>query len=236
MKVYCDFDGTITQQDVIDLLLERLADSSWQDIETRWIEGEIGSRECLSKQIPLINGGWKAIENLLQEIKLDPSFKSFSKWCERKDIPLFIVSEGLQNAIKSLLNKEDIKVEKIWANKLELSESGKFTLLFPYPSNSKNCNLGLCKCQILEQSTGNELKIVIGDGLNDICWTQKVNLVFAKAKLLKYCELNNIPCIPFENFNEITSTLEKILRGDLTVISGELVKSLAKENINVRRS
>ncbi len=236
MEIYCDFDGTITQQDVIDLLLERLADPSWQDIETRWIEGEIGSRECLSQQIPLINGGWEAIDNLLREVKSDPSFKSFSIWCERKEIPLFIVSEGLQNAIKSLLGKEDIRVKKIWSNRLELSENGKFTLLFPYPPNSKNCNLGLCKCQILEQSTNTGLKIVIGDGLNDICWTQKANLVFAKSKLLKHCELNNIPCIPFENFNEVTSALDKILRGDLTVISGELVKNPVKENLNVRRS
>ncbi len=236
MKIYCDFDGTITQQDVVDLLLERLADPSWQDIETRWIEGEIGSHECLSQQIPLINGGWEEINNLLKEVKVDSSFKSFSIWCEKKNVPLFIVSEGLQNAIKNLLDKEDIKIERIWANKLELSENGKFTLLFPYPPELKNCNLGLCKCQILEQSAGNELKVVIGDGLNDICWTQKANLVFAKSKLLKYCELNKIPCIPFQNFNEITSMLDKIFKGELTVISGELVKNPVKENVNVRRS
>lgn len=236
MKVYCDFDGTITQQDVIDLLLERLANPSWQDIETRWIEGEIGSRECLSQQIPLINGGWEAVDELIKEVKLDSSFKSFSQWCEKEEIPLFIVSEGLYNAIKILLSNADIKVEKIWSNKLELSENGKFTLLFSYPPKSKNCNLGLCKCEILAQTANNELTVVIGDGLNDICWAQKANLVFAKSKLLKHCELNNIPCVPFENFNEVTSILNKILMGDLKVISGELVKSPAKENINVRRN
>ena len=62
MRIFCDFDGTISQIDVVDFLLNRLAGPSWNEIEAEWLRGEIGSKECLARQIPLIQGGWKAVE------------------------------------------------------------------------------------------------------------------------------------------------------------------------------
>lgn len=236
ITVYCDFDGTITQKDVIDLILEKLANPEWLNIESRWIEGEIGSKECLSLQIPLIKGGWTAIESLIKEIQIDPFFKSFSKWCNEKQIPLVVISEGLHKVITSILSREDIEVDSVWSNKLELNKDERFTMQFPYPPKSKDCKLGLCKCQIVEQISQEELKIVIGDGLNDTCWIQKADLIFAKSKLLNYCQVNKIPCESFENFSTITSTLNQIHEETLSVISGELIKNPFKANIHAREN
>ena len=236
ITVYCDFDGTITQKDVIDLILEKLATPEWLNIESRWVEGEIGSKECLSLQVPLIKGGWTAIESIIKEIKIDPFFKSFSKWCNEKQIPLVIVSEGLHKVITSILSREDIKVASVWSNKLELNKDERFIMQFPYPPKSKDCKLGLCKCQIVEQISQGELKIVIGDGLNDTCWIQKADLIFAKSKLLNYCQVNKIPCQPFENFSTITSILNQIHEESLSVISGEIIKNPLKTNIHAREN
>ena len=235
ITVHCDFDGTISQQDVIDLILEKLADPGWLDIEARWNEGEIGSRECLSKQIPLIRGGWNAIENLLKEVKLDPTFKTFSKWCLKEKIPVYIVSEGLKKIINALFLRENIEVTEIWSNKLELNKNGSFTIQFPHPPKSKKCDLGLCKCQVLERASVKELKVVIGDGLNDTCWAQEADLVFAKSKLLSYCRQNKIPCEPFENFSKIKFVLSEIIKGNILVVSGELVKDSRRVNSYAKR-
>ncbi len=230
ITIYCDFDGTITQQDAVDYLLENLASPEWLDLEARWKEGEIGSRECLSKQIPLIKGGWNAVNNLIGEIKVDPFFKSFSNYCNKKNISLYIVSEGLERVIETILEREEISVTEIWSNKLEINKTGDFTLGFPYPPESKNCTLGLCKCQILGNDSSKNLKVVIGDGLNDICWAKNADLVFAKSKLLNHCNSNNIPCIPFNNFSKINSILKKMLEEDISIIAGELVKNPKQKN------
>src|SRR5947208_12784471 len=52
--VFCDFDGTITQVDVTDAILERLADPQWRDLERAWVRGEIGSRERLARQMAVV--------------------------------------------------------------------------------------------------------------------------------------------------------------------------------------
>jgi len=53
-RVLCDFDGTIALEDVTDSILERFALDGWQDVETEWKNGQIGSRECMAKQVALI--------------------------------------------------------------------------------------------------------------------------------------------------------------------------------------
>ena len=80
IEIFCDFDGTITKQDTIDLLLERIGEKSWLEYEKLWLEGKIGSRECMSKQIPLLQGGFKNIIKVLEEVKIDETFKDFIYW------------------------------------------------------------------------------------------------------------------------------------------------------------
>lgn len=212
IAVYCDFDGTITQQDSIDFFLERLADPSWKEIEAQWEHGLIGSRECLAKQIPLIKGGWKAIEPVLDEVSLDPSFAPFAAWCSSKGIPLIIVSDGFEQVIKTLLKRDRISVNQIWANQLCESTEGELNLSFPYPPVDKNCRAGLCKCQVFGHSFFKTTKVMIGDGLNDLCWAENADLVFAKSKLLRYCQNKKIAHNPFDNFKSIQLSLEKLAK------------------------
>jgi len=85
-RYFCDFDGTITKGDTTDLLLETLADESWKAIEARWENGEIGSRQCMSMQVPLIRGGWPAILSVLENVEIDKSFAPFVTWCRMRGI------------------------------------------------------------------------------------------------------------------------------------------------------
>ncbi|MEZ4537363.1 MAG: hypothetical protein R3D26_20540 [Cyanobacteriota/Melainabacteria group bacterium] len=45
LEIFCDFDGTITVGDTVDLLLEKLALPEWEALEL-WQKGEISSGEC----------------------------------------------------------------------------------------------------------------------------------------------------------------------------------------------
>ena len=49
IKFFIDFDGTITLEDVVDRVLDRFASGEWKKVEREWVEGKIGSRECLSR-------------------------------------------------------------------------------------------------------------------------------------------------------------------------------------------
>lgn len=207
LVIYCDFDGTITQGDVIDVLLNELADPSWRLIETEWEQGRIGSRECLARQIPLIRGGWQAIEEQLQRIEIDPTFPAFAAWCKTEGLPLWIVSDGLDRVIHTLLARARVTPEAVWANHLDESPDGKLSIRFPYPSLDGTCRSGVCKCQAFERSGKETLRVVIGDGHSDWCWAQHAEWVFAKSQLLSYCRAQELACSTFEDFDTIRLAL-----------------------------
>jgi 2-hydroxy-3-keto-5-methylthiopentenyl-1-phosphate phosphatase len=46
VRVFVDFDGTISLEDTTDVILERFADPEWRKVESEWLAGIIGSREC----------------------------------------------------------------------------------------------------------------------------------------------------------------------------------------------
>ena len=208
VAVYCDFDGTIALEDVTDAILSRLADKEWLDIEAEWVSGAITSKDCMARQVALINGGWGAIKTVLQEIRLDPSFASFATWCKDSGIPLMVVSDGLDRVIQFLLWRDEIPVDGIWANHL-IGEGDQLSLSFS-PSEERDCESGVCKCRIMSNtSRSNVSRVVIGDGKSDYCWAQKADIVFAKSKLLEFCTTQGIPCHSFHHFGEIRRNLER---------------------------
>lgn len=209
VEVFSDFDGTVTQGDTIDVLLEEIGDPRWREIEQRWERGEIGSRECMALQVPLLRGGWKGIEKVLSKVKVDPTFADFASWCRQNGVPLRIVSDGVDRIIHHLLKREGIKVDYVWANHLNESPNGELSLTFPYAPTVNGCGSGVCKCKILDNGSSNSYKVVVGDGRSDFCWSGEPDLLFAKSKLLQYCKSNNIPCVQFDNFKAVRVVLEK---------------------------
>ena len=211
IQVFCDFDGTITKIDVIDYILSQLADPAWTDIEQQWLDGSLTSKECLRKQISLLRGNGQDIQELLSEVEIEKSFRSFSQWCISQRIPLYIVSDGLDIVIKNILYRENITVDGIWSNWfIEGNEQNKSSIAFPYTSEHPNMQCGICKCKVLSHTAQNTFKVVIGDGYSDRCWVNNADLVFAKAQLSEYCQNNSIKYIPFSTFDDITEHMNKI--------------------------
>jgi len=211
IAVYCDFDGTVAQDDVTDVLLAELADPAWRMIEAEWEQGRIGSRECLTRQISLIRGGWPAVARQLHSINMDPTFPAFAAWCKSEGLPLYIVSDGLDRVIHALLAREQVTVDGVWANHLEESPAGALSIRFPHPSAGRACLAGLCKCQIMERGFGAAMRVVIGDGRSDWCWANRADRLFAKSQLLAYCRTYGIPCGAFEHFTTIQLALTEWL-------------------------
>ena len=82
--VFCDFDGTITQVDVTDQILAQLAHPSWREIEQQWMQGLIGSRECLERQISLVNAPAEELHAVIDAAAVDPDFTAFCRFARRK--------------------------------------------------------------------------------------------------------------------------------------------------------
>jgi 2-hydroxy-3-keto-5-methylthiopentenyl-1-phosphate phosphatase len=220
LAVFCDFDGTITVGDVVDILLEKHADPQWRLIEKRWENGEIDDCECMSQQIRLIRGSWSDIVSTLDTIQMDAHFKSFAEKCRQSETPLYVGSNGLDKVISYFFEREGIEVDGLWAYQLTES-NGFWSLQFPKDAHRKGCRVAhsiACKCSLLEstlidnQAGINTYNIVIGDGRSDFCWVNKANFVFAKSKLAQYCLDNQLDHVEFDNFADINQYLNEMNR------------------------
>ena len=209
LAIYCDFDGTITVRDSVDFLLEHVAGDGWELIEKAWERGEIGSRECMDRQVALFEGGWPAIEKVLAKIEIDPSFKAFAKWCQDRQIEFNVVSDGIDRTIEFILRREGIVVSTVAANHL-VEEGNSLCLEFPFKSEDKSCASGVCKCKILEKNAGRLKRVFIGDGRSDFCCAGKSDILFAKHKLATYCQESGISFIPFQSFDDIQVSLQEM--------------------------
>ena len=221
LTVFCDFDGTVTTRDVLGELLATLADPAWSAIETAWEQGRIGSRECLAKQIPLIRGGWPAIQRVLGTAAIDPTFAGYTRWCASQGVAVIVVSDGLDRVIERVLTRDRVRVDGVWANHLVVGEDGALSVTFPHPRRDLDCRGGLCKCRVLAQATTR--RVVIGDGLSDLCWASRADVCFAKGRLLASCRAQQVACHEFEDFTTVQDALASLLVQDRDLSSASLL-------------
>src|SRR2546423_8499523 len=101
--LFLDFDGTISERDAIDAILEEFADPRWLAIEEEWRTGRIGSRECLRAQMALVRATGAEVNVLLDSIKVDRGFATLLELCARHSVPTHIVSDGFDYCIRRIL-------------------------------------------------------------------------------------------------------------------------------------
>jgi len=202
--VICDFDGTITKYDSLDLFLNKYADNSWKDYEKLWFEGKIGSRECIRKQFDLIRGlDNEELASFLKSVEVDDYFSEFYTKAKAQNIRVVIVSDGFDLFIKNILKNHGIDDIEIFTNHLEFKE-GEFLMEFPNISASCKKHSGTCKCKIVNEfKKAYKTLFYVGDGISDFCVSDKADCLFAKRRLLEYCKQKSMNFVEYSTFYEV---------------------------------
>lgn len=214
LHFFIDFDGTISKADVVDLILDRFASDEWRKVEEEWIQGRIGSRECLSRQIALVSATKEEFARLITEVDVDPYFVSFLKRAKAYGIPVTIVSDGFKIVIEEVLKRTLKNSLDLWhhlpvfSNRLEWV-NGRLKAYFPEGSACEH-GCANCKSKVIVAHRKDGVKIVfVGDGLSDRFAAEASDLTFAKSKLLKYCEEKKINHKKYVSFKDIEEWIEK---------------------------
>ncbi len=212
LRFFIDFDGTITKKDVVDSLLENFAAHDWKKIENEWAAGLIGSRECLNRQIRLVTLSETDFTRFLSSIEIDPAFPKFLETAARKNVPVAVVSDGfdamIQSAFQSAFQNDGVYLKnvKVFSNQLRWTPES-LEPEFPAPPCEHGC--ANCKVRVLksERAPG-DYAVFIGDGLSDRFAAREADFVFAKGKLLDFCEKERIAYQAYLNFGEIENWLK----------------------------
>jgi 2,3-diketo-5-methylthio-1-phosphopentane phosphatase len=208
MRIFCDFDGTIAKVDTTDLVLTRLADPAWEELEERWTRGEITAADCMRGQVALIGGDDAALDAVLDSVDLADGFVEFVAWCEANAVPLTVVSDGVDRFIARILGRFGLDHLPVIANSL-VGEAGARRLEQPWARTGCAAGSGVCKCQVAtsDESGADDFIVFIGDGRSDFCVSNRADLLFAHDKLAIYARSRAMPHHEFSDFHTITTTL-----------------------------
>lgn len=213
-EILLDFDGTITRADVLDELVARYAvDDSWKELERLWQAGAIGSRECLGREFELLRITPETLSEFLKTIELDPGVGRLFAAAAACEVPLTIVSDGIDGFIEEMLARlgpgAAPRELTICANAIE-HHGDRLRLLYPHGSPQCETAAAHCKCRsaALRHREGRR-SIYVGDGLSDLCPARKAGAVFAKGRLAETLAREGIAFIPFRTLGDVAAALER---------------------------
>lgn len=209
MRIYCDFDGTITRKDTTDLVLGALASPTWERLEDAWVRGRISAADCMRRQIGLIRGSDQDLDAILDTVEIDPAFPRFVSWCETHGLPLMIVSDGVDRFIDRILRHHDLGHLPVVANRLE-GRPERRRLRQPGMKPGCAAGSGVCKCAVATQGASGAI-VFIGDGRSDFCISSRADVLFAKDSLAAYATSRGKAFYPFETFDDVICSLAQLI-------------------------
>ena len=209
--IFSDFDGTITEHDVIVMIMEKFAPPEWVEIKEQILYKRTTTlKDGIEELFSLIDSNKKneIVDFVKKEVKLREGFVDFLSFCESEKIEFNVLSGGLDFFIEPILKSYKDKL-KIFCN---LGDFNSRKIKIDYKYLPKNCILcgdcGCCKIEIIEQYPKEKfIRVLIGDSLTDLAPSKVSDIVFARADLVKYLEQETISYTPFENFYEVKEQL-----------------------------
>jgi 2,3-diketo-5-methylthio-1-phosphopentane phosphatase len=103
---FTDFDGTITLQDSNDFMTDNLGfgTEKRQAGNADVLFSRSSFRDSFQSMMDSINTPFdKCMQVLLENIKLDPGFKEFYQWAREINMPVVVLSGGMEPIIRALL-------------------------------------------------------------------------------------------------------------------------------------
>jgi 2,3-diketo-5-methylthio-1-phosphopentane phosphatase len=210
LHIFTDFDGTITEKDTLIFLAENLGGGPpmVQSLGRLIREGRITLREGIAAEMRSIRAPFaEAVRLLREQVRMDPGFAPFARWCAAQRIPLTVLSAGFREIIALFLSPEDFPHLEILANHLQPDEQRGWQCVF-----RDQTPFGHDKARALSAARQKGIyTIFIGDGLSDRAPTEVADEVFAKHGLAEYCRSRGINCHEYQTFDEVLQNLQRRL-------------------------
>ena len=218
LKIFCDFDGTVTKKDVwVDALGRFINDkNAFNIVCDEFSNGKITSRECIKKELDLVeNFDFGVFDGYIEQQELDDYFLEFVEYCSDNNFEIYLLSEGLDYYIKYVLNKFKIDLPYFCNTLITNENNGKLRLSCEFPYSDEHCNsCGMSKRNVLISNTNDlekEISVFIGDGVSDFCVSQYADVIFAKHTLASFCWKNNITYFDYKNFGDVKNKIIKLI-------------------------
>ena len=163
-----DFDGTLSDDEMIVLLGEEAGTSSEiADITERAMAGELSYAESLRERADLLAGlDEAAVGRAYDGVRLRPGAGALLRALSAADVTTVILTGGFEDGVAAALSAADAAVDRVVANRLP-AEDGRLTGEADGPLVSGTKDEALAE---VADEFGVELEdcVAVGDGANDV--------------------------------------------------------------------
>lgn len=205
-----DYDGTICLTQVTDVLMEaHVEHDRWQELDQRYLRGEIGSREELAQLVAWLPAEREPVAATAAGQPHDRTFVDFVALTRELDVEVEIVSDGYGFYVEPALEALGVRGLPISTASTSWG-SGRPEITFPFGHPS--CLLcGTCKRERVLRHRERGLHVVlVGDGTSDRFAAAHADTVFAKAPLSSWCDAAGWGYRAWATFDDVSDWLRGV--------------------------
>jgi 2-hydroxy-3-keto-5-methylthiopentenyl-1-phosphate phosphatase len=212
VSVLIDFDGTISLQDVGDVLLTRLVED--QDevrrMDQLYVDHLRGSRELIAWDMEVLPRDPAVLLREVDAVPLDETFHDLVRVVRESGAALEIVSDGVGFHVERMLARLGLAELPIATNATVVGLGGA-GVTFPYGHPS--CFVcGTCKRErVRRHQQAGRAVVFVGDGPSDRYAAHHADVIFAKWSLAAWCEVQGVAYEPWERLADVAEWMDQAL-------------------------
>lgn len=211
LAVQCDFDGTITKEDVSFLILDTFVGDVWREMLTEYIEGRIPVGAFNKKVFAMVKADRQTQLDVIfhsDRVKIRPGLRELVDFCAQQGYRFIIVSNGLTFYIEALLERQGIKNVEVFAATNDFRPEGMIARYIGPDGREMDAGFKEAYTRLLIND-GYEVAYV-GNGISDIYPSRLAVKVFATGDLLRKCEEEKLDFTPFDSLYDVVRGLKSI--------------------------
>ena len=207
--VQCDFDGTITEEDVSFLILDAFADGDWRKLLDEYKGGRITVGSFNTRAFNMVKVDKETLQEFVkQKVRIREGLSELLDFCRSKSFRFVIVSNGLEFYIDTVFRDLGINNIEVFAAQAAFGPTGiKTKYIGPDGSELHN---DFKQAYIRRFQQDNYRIFYIGNGASDVPSAKLADHIFATDAMLNSCRKMNIECTPFVSLNDIVKGIELI--------------------------
>jgi 2-hydroxy-3-keto-5-methylthiopentenyl-1-phosphate phosphatase len=199
MRLVLDWDGTVTERDTLDLMLQEFGDPEiYERVESDLDAGRMTLNDVIAAEFATVTVPLdEAVAFIVERTRVRPGFAELA----RRHHPL-VVSSGFHELIEPVLEREGVlgRVE-LRANRVEARPDG-WRVHFRVAEICDECGEP-CKRGDLPQGQ----VVFAGDSHSDYCASLAADRVFALGRLADWLERRGVRHEPLTDFHALASEL-----------------------------
>ena len=199
MRLVLDWDGTVTERDTLDLVLQEFGDAEiYERVEHELDAGTMTLNEVIAAEFATVTVPLEqAVAFVVEHARVRPGFAELA----RAQRPL-VVSSGFQELIEPVLEREGVLgAVELRANRVEARPDG-WRIEFRV---SETCEVCGEPCKRSDLPEGDV--VYAGDGHSDYCASLAADRVFATGNLARWLERRGVAFTPLTDFHGFATAL-----------------------------